>query len=38
VLLARTAGFERNDRATLPLHPSPVFKAVTTLPIRLDPR
>jgi len=38
VLLARTAGFERNDRATLPLHPSPVFKAVTKLPIRLDPR
>jgi cytochrome P450 len=38
VLLARTSGFERSDHGSLPLHPSPVFKAVTALPIRLDPR
>ncbi len=38
VLLARTASFERTDAEPLPLHPSPVFKAVTKLPLRLEPR
>jgi cytochrome P450 len=38
VLLARTASFERTSRDELPLHPSPVFKAVTKLPLRLEPR
>jgi cytochrome P450 len=38
VLLARTAGFERTGSEPLPLHPSPVFKAVTKLPLRLGPR
>jgi cytochrome P450 len=38
VLLARTARFERTDRDELPLHPSPVFKAVTKLPLRLAPK
>jgi cytochrome P450 len=38
VLLARTAHFERTDAEPLPLHPSPVFKAVTKLPLRLEPR
>jgi cytochrome P450 len=38
VLLERTASFERSDRDLLPLHPSPVFKAVTKLPVRLAPR
>jgi cytochrome P450 len=37
VLLARTSSFERTDDALLPLHPSPVFKAVTKLPVRLEP-
>ncbi|HXK23832.1 MAG TPA: cytochrome P450 [Myxococcota bacterium] len=37
VLLARTSSFERTDAAPLPLHPSPVFKAVTKLPVRLEP-
>jgi cytochrome P450 len=37
-LLARTASFERIDSAPLPLHPSPVFKGVTRLPLRLEPR
>jgi cytochrome P450 len=37
VLLARTSSFERTDREVLPLHPSPVFKAVTKLPVRLEP-
>jgi cytochrome P450 len=35
VLLERTQSFERTDGAPLPLHPSPVFKAVTKLPLRL---
>jgi cytochrome P450 len=34
-LLARTRSFERVDAAALPLHPSIVFRAVTTLPLRL---
>jgi cytochrome P450 len=34
-LLARTRSFERSDDAQLPLHPSPVFRAVTKLPLRL---
>jgi cytochrome P450 len=34
-LLARTRRFERSDDAPLPLHPSPVFRAVTKLPLRL---
>ena len=38
VLLARTGSFERTDSEELPLHPSPVFKAVTKLPLRLEPR
>jgi cytochrome P450 len=38
VLLERTASFERTDRELLPLHPSPVFKAVTKLPLRLTPK
>jgi cytochrome P450 len=38
VLLARTASFERSGSGPLPLHPSPVFKAVTKLPVRLEPR
>jgi cytochrome P450 len=38
VLLARTASFERSDSEPLPLHPSPVFKAVTKLPLRLERR
>jgi cytochrome P450 len=38
VLLARTSSFERTDDALLPLHPSPVFKAVTKLPVRLEPK
>jgi cytochrome P450 len=37
VLLARTSSFERTDSEPLPLHPSPVFKAVTKLPVRLLP-
>jgi cytochrome P450 len=38
VLLARTKGFERTGGDPLPMHPSPVFKAVTKLPLRLDAR
>ncbi len=34
-LLARTRSFERRGDALLPLHPSPVFRAVTQLPLRL---
>ena len=34
-LLARTSRFERRDDELLPLHPSPVFRAVTQLPLRL---
>jgi cytochrome P450 len=37
VLLERTSSFERTDSEPLPLHPSPVFKAVTKLPVRLEP-
>jgi cytochrome P450 len=37
VLLERTSSFERTDAELLPLHPSPVFKAVTKLPVRLLP-
>jgi cytochrome P450 len=36
-LLARTRRFERVDPAPLPLHRSPVFRAVTSLPLRLEP-
>ena len=36
-LLERTSGFERVDDAPLPLHPSPVFRGVTELPLRLEP-
>jgi cytochrome P450 len=35
VLLQRTRGFERSDDALLPLHQSIVFRAVTSLPVRL---
>ena len=34
-LLARTQRFERRGDEQLPLHPSPVFRAVTRLPLRL---
>jgi cytochrome P450 len=36
-LLERTRGFERVGTEELPLHPSPVFRAVTKLPVRLRP-
>ncbi|MEE2677848.1 MAG: cytochrome P450 [Myxococcota bacterium] len=36
-LLARTRSFERTDDDELPLHASPVFRAVTQLPVRLEP-
>ncbi len=35
VLLERAGHIERSDDAELPLHPSPVFKAVSKLPVRL---
>jgi cytochrome P450 len=35
-LLERTRRFERVGADPLPLHPSPVFKAVTRLPVRLE--
>jgi len=34
-LLSRTKSFERRGDEDLPLHPSPVFRAVTQLPLRL---
>jgi cytochrome P450 len=34
-LLSRTKAFERRGDQDLPLHPSPVFRAVTKLPLRL---
>jgi cytochrome P450 len=37
VLLARTRSFERTGSDPLPLHPSPVFRGVTRLPVRLEP-
>jgi cytochrome P450 len=36
-LLARTRAFARTGAEELPLHPSPVFRAVTKLPVRLLP-
>jgi cytochrome P450 len=36
-LLARTRGIERTTDTPLPIHPSPVFRAVTSLPVRLTP-
>jgi cytochrome P450 len=36
-LLARTRGFTRLDSEPLPLHPSIVFRAVTRLPLALEP-
>jgi len=36
-LLARTRGIERVGSEELPLHPSPVFRAVTKLPLRMLP-
>ena len=36
-LLAGTAKIERTDDDELPLHQSPVFKAVSKLPVRLTP-
>jgi cytochrome P450 len=36
-LLARTRTIERTDSEPLPLHPSPVFRGVTSLPVRLTP-
>jgi cytochrome P450 len=35
-LLDHTRRFERVDDAPLPLHPSPVFRGVTSLPLRLE--
>ena len=35
VLLERASHIERSDDAQLPLHPSPVFKAFSKLPVRL---
>ena len=35
-LLSRTKGFERTDEDLLPLHPSIVFRGVTSLPLELD--
>jgi cytochrome P450 len=35
-LLEKTRSIERTDDAPLPLHPSPVFKGVTSLPVRLS--
>jgi cytochrome P450 len=35
-LLARTREITRTDDSELPLHPSPVFRAVTQLPVRLE--
>jgi cytochrome P450 len=37
VLLAHTSTIERTSEDELPLHPSPVFKAVSRLPLRLTP-
>lgn len=37
-LLARTRSFERIDDVPLPIHPSIVFRGVTTLPLHLVPR
>jgi len=37
VLLARTESFRRVDDEPLPLHPSPVFRGVTSLPLELVP-
>jgi cytochrome P450 len=37
-LLGRTRSIERSDDDALPLHPSPVFRGVTRLPVRLEPR
>lgn len=36
-LLERTRAIERAGDGELPLHPSPVFRAVTKLPVRLHP-
>jgi len=36
-LLKRTRSFERTDVGDLPLHPSPVFRSVTKLPVLLVP-
>jgi cytochrome P450 len=36
-LLQHTRDFSRVDRSPLPLHPSPVFRGVTSLPLRLTP-
>ena len=37
VLLTRTRAFRRADAAPLPLHPSIVFRGVTSLPAVLEP-
>lgn len=36
-LLQHTRSFERVDDSPLPLHPSPVFRGVTSLPLRIKP-
>jgi cytochrome P450 len=37
VLLARTRSFRRTDDRPLPMHPSIVFRGVTSLPLALEP-
>ena len=37
-LLARTRAIRRIDDAPLPLHPSFVFRGVTSLPLEVEPR
>jgi cytochrome P450 len=36
-LLAKTRHIERTDEEDLPLHPSPVFRSASRIPVRLDP-
>ncbi len=36
-LLAKTRHMERADEDPLPLHPSPVFRAASRIPVRLEP-
>jgi hypothetical protein len=37
-LLDRTRSFARTTSDPLPLHPSIVFRGVTSLPLRVEPR
>lgn len=36
-LLSATSSFERADHEELPLHPSPVFRGFSKIPVRLEP-